>query len=105
MVIEYLWRLGAGHFDRVYLLSWPATMELDQIPVEIPGQIRRAAAALALLTVPGSFFHAASITKIKKQRHRATLCAAVSLSKKSVLNQFYHIARQRALNRICFANS
>lgn len=70
MVIEYLWRLGAGHFDRVYLLSWPATMELDQIPVEIPGQIRRAAAALALLTVPGSFFHAASITKIKKQRHR-----------------------------------
>lgn len=56
--------LGDGHFDRVYLLSWPATMELDQIPVEILSQIGRAAAALALLTVPGSFFHAESITKI-----------------------------------------
>ena len=33
------------------------------------------------------------------------LCGSFSLSKKSVLNQFYHIARQRALNRICFANS
>ena len=32
------------------------TMELDQIPVEIPGQIRWVAAALALLTVPRSLF-------------------------------------------------
>ena len=32
------------------------TMELDQIPVEIPGQIRWGAATLALLTVPRSLF-------------------------------------------------
>ena len=32
----------------------------------------------ALLTVPGSLFHAASITKIKKQRHRElALCRCV----------------------------
>ena len=49
-------RLGDGHFDRVYPLPWPATMELDQIPVEIPGQIRWAAVALALLTVPRFLF-------------------------------------------------
>ena len=29
----------------------------------------------------------------------------ISCQKISVLNQFYHNARQRALNRICFANS
>ena len=63
-------RLGDGHFGRVYLLPWPATMEMDQISVEIPDQTRRTAATLALLTVPGSFFHADTITKIKKQRHR-----------------------------------
>ena len=56
MVIEYLWRLGDDHFNRVYPLPWPATMELDQIPVEIPGQIRWAAVALALLTVPRFLF-------------------------------------------------
>ena len=55
-VIGHLWRLGADHFNRVYLLSWPATMELDQIPVEISGQIRWVAAALALLTVPRFLF-------------------------------------------------
>ena len=49
-------RLGDGRFNRVYPLPWPATMELDQIPVEIPGQIRWAAAALALLTVSRSLF-------------------------------------------------
>ena len=32
------------------------TMELDQIPVEIPGQIRWAAATLVLLTVPRVLF-------------------------------------------------
>ena len=40
-VIGYLRGLWDSHFGRVYLL-----------------------------TVPGSFFHAASITRIKKQRHR-----------------------------------
>lgn len=70
VVLGYLRGLLDSHFSRVYLLSWSATMELNQIPVEIPGQTRGTAATLALLTVPGSFFHAASITKIKKQRHR-----------------------------------
>ena len=56
VVIEYLWRLGDDHFNRVYPLPWPATMELDQIPVEIPGQIRWAAVALVLLTVPRFLF-------------------------------------------------
>ena len=76
VVIEYLWRLGDGHFNRVYLLSWPATMELDQIPVEIPGQIRWAAATLALLTVPRSLFpRCFYYEESKKQRHRAnSLC-------------------------------
>ena len=41
VVLGYLRGLWGSHFGRVYLL-----------------------------TVPGSFFHAASITKIKKQRHR-----------------------------------
>ena len=89
VVIEYLWRLGDGHFNRVYLLSWPATMELDQIPVEIPGQIRWAAATLALLTVPGSFFHAASITKIKKQRHREfALCRCMLYTMYKTLTRY-----------------
>ena len=48
--------LEDGHFGRVYPLPWPATMEMDQIPVEIPGQIRWGAATLALLTVPRSLF-------------------------------------------------
>lgn len=52
----YLRGLGAGHFDRVYPLPWPATMEMDQISVEIPDQIRRTAAALALLTMPRFLF-------------------------------------------------
>ena len=70
-VIGYLWRLGAGHFDRVYPLPWPATMEMDQIPVEIPGQIRWAAATLALLTVPRSLFpRCFYYEESKKQRHR-----------------------------------
>lgn len=64
-------RLGDDHFNRVYLLSWPATMELDQIPVEIHGQIRWAAAALALLTVPRSLFpRCFYYEESKKQRHR-----------------------------------
>ena len=39
-----------------YPLPWPATMEMDQIPVEILSQIRWAAATLALLTVPRFLF-------------------------------------------------
>ena len=71
MVIEYLWRLGDGHFDRVYPLPWPVTMEMDQIPVEIPGQIRWAAATLALLAVPRSLFpRGFYYEESKKQRHR-----------------------------------
>ena len=54
--LNILGGLGTVVFNRVYLLSWPATMELDQIPVEIPGQIRWGAATLALLTVPRSLF-------------------------------------------------
>lgn len=79
MAIEYLWRLGDDHFNRVYPLSWPATMEMDQIPVEIPGQIRWVAAALALLTVPRSLFHADSITKIKNSGTESLLCALYAL--------------------------
>ena len=63
-------RLGDGHFDRVYPLPWPATMELDQIPVEIPGQIRWAAAALALLTMPRSLFPRCFYYEESIQRHR-----------------------------------
>ena len=55
-VVGYLWRLGDGHFGRVYLLPWAATMEMDQISVEIPDQTRRGAATLALLTVPRFLF-------------------------------------------------
>ena len=70
-VIGYLRGLWDGHFGRVYLLPWPATMEMDQISVEIPDQTRRTAATLALLTVPRFLFPCCSITKeIKKQRHR-----------------------------------
>lgn len=69
-------RLGDGRFNRVYPLPWPATMELDQIPVEIPGRIRWAAATLALLTVPRSLFpRCFYYEESKKQRHRAnSLC-------------------------------
>ena len=64
-------RLGDGRFNRVYPLPWPATMEMDQIPVEIPGQIRWAAATLALLTVPRSLFpRCFYYEESKKQRHR-----------------------------------
>ena len=64
-------RLGDGHFNRVYPLPWPATMELDQIPVEIPGQIRWGAATLALLTVPRFLFpRCFYYEESKKQRHR-----------------------------------
>ena len=64
-------RLGDGRFNRVYPLPWPATMEMDQIPVEIPGQIRWAAATLALLTVPRFLFpRCFYYEESKKQRHR-----------------------------------
>ena len=44
---------------------------LDQIPVEIPGQIRWAAATLALLTVPRFLFpRCFYYEESKKQRHR-----------------------------------
>lgn len=70
-VIEYLWSLGTASFQPCVPAFLAGTMELDQIPVEIPGQIRWAAAALALLTVPRSLFpHCFYYEESKKQRHQ-----------------------------------